>query len=276
MANEYYDLRQSPLFAKGPKLIGYAVAGIFILIILGSSFRTIGPGERGVVFSQFGGVKDVILDEGLRFKIPFVEDIIKIDVRIQKSQTDASAASKDLQIISSTIAVNYHMDPTKANKVFQEIGLAFKERVIDPSVQEAVKAVTAQFTAEELITRRSEVKEQIKESLAKRVLAFNILVDDFNIVDFSFSQQFNAAIEAKQTAEQQALKAKRDLDRIKIEAEQKITQAKAEAESQRLQKETISPIILQLRAIEKWDGHFPQVVGQAMPFIDVGILTPKK
>lgn len=276
MANEYYDITKSPLFAQGPKLLVYAVAGIIILIILGSSFRTIGPGERGIVFSQIGGVKDVILDEGIRFKIPFVEDIIKADVRIQKSQTEASAASKDLQTVSSTIAVNYHVDPSKVNKIFQEVGLAFKDRIIDPAVQEAVKAAAAQFTAEELITRRSEVKDQIKESLAKRLLVFNIIVDEFNIVDFSFSQQFNAAIESKQTAEQQALKAKRDLDRIKIEGEQKIVQAKAESESQRLQKETISPIILQLRAIEKWDGHLPQVVGQTTPFIDIGSLTPKK
>ncbi|HLF86682.1 MAG TPA: prohibitin family protein [Nitrospiria bacterium] len=276
MANEYYDLTKSPLFAQGPKLLVYVVAGIIILIILGSSFRTIGPGERGIVFSQIGGVKDVILDEGIRFKIPFVEDIIKADVRIQKSQTEASAASKDLQTVSSTIAVNYHVDPSKVNKIFQEVGLAFKDRIIDPAVQEAVKAAAAQFTAEELITRRSEVKDQIKESLAKRLLVFNIIVDEFNIVDFSFSQQFNAAIESKQTAEQQALKAKRDLDRIKIEGEQKIVQAKAESESQRLQKETISPIILQLRAIEKWDGHLPQVVGQTTPFIDIGSLTPKK
>jgi regulator of protease activity HflC (stomatin/prohibitin superfamily) len=276
MANEYYDVTKSPLFAQGPKLLVYVVAGIIILIILGSSFRTIGPGERGIVFSQIGGVKDVILDEGIRFKIPFVEDIIKADVRIQKSQTEASAASKDLQTVSSTIAVNYHVDPSKVNKIFQEVGLAFKDRIIDPAVQEAVKAAAAQFTAEELITRRSEVKDQIKESLAKRLLVFNIIVDEFNIVDFSFSQQFNAAIESKQTAEQQALKAKRDLDRIKIEGEQKIVQAKAESESQRLQKETISPIILQLRAIEKWDGHLPQVVGQTTPFIDIGSLTPKK
>jgi regulator of protease activity HflC (stomatin/prohibitin superfamily) len=162
------------------------------------------------------------------------------------------------------------------NVIYQEIGLFFKERIIDPAVQEAVKAVTAQFTAEELITRRSEVKEQIRESLAKRLLVFNIIVDDFNIVDFSFSREFNAAIEAKQTAEQQALKAKRDLDRIKIEAEQKVTQARAEAEAQRLQRETITPTILQLRAIEKWDGKFPQVIGGAMPFIDLGSLTPQK
>lgn len=276
MTNEYYDLTKSPMFVKGPKILGYVVVGIIVLIGLFQTFATVGAGQRGVVFSRFGGVKDVILDEGIRFKMPFVEEVILIDVRIQKSQVDAAAASKDLQTVSSTMAINYHVDPSKVNKLFQEIGLAFKERLIDPAVQESVKAITAQFTAEELITRRSEVKDQIRENLATRLLAFNIIVDGFNIIDFSFSKGFNEAIESKQTAEQQALKAKRDLDRIKIEADQMITRAKAEAESQRLQRETISPIILQLRAIEKWDGHFPQVIGGAMPFIDIGTLAPKK
>jgi regulator of protease activity HflC (stomatin/prohibitin superfamily) len=246
------------------------------VFLLSSSFAIVGAGERGVVFSKLGGVKQLILGEGLRFKIPFLEDIIKVDVKVQKSQTDATAASKDLQTVSSTIALNFHIDPGKVNVVYQELGLFFKERMIDPAVQESVKAVTALFTAEELITRRSEVSDKIKENMTTRLLDFNIIVDGFNIIDFSFSRGFNDAIEAKQTAEQNALKAKRDLDRIKIEAEQKITQARAEAEGQRLQRETISPTILQLRAIEKWDGKFPQVIGGAMPFIDIGSLTPRK
>jgi regulator of protease activity HflC (stomatin/prohibitin superfamily) len=258
---------------KGLKIIIGLTIAVFLI---SASFKVVGAGERGVVFSKFGGVRGIILDEGIRFKIPFIEDIIPVDVKVQKSQTDATAASKDLQTVSSTIALNYHIDPGQVNTVYQELGLFFKERMIDPAVQESVKAVTALFTAEELITRRSEVSEKIKENMTARLLDFNIIVDGFNIIDFSFSRGFNEAIEAKQTAEQQALKAKRDLDRIKIEAEQKITQAKAEAESQRLQRETISPIILQLRAIEKWDGKFPQVIGGAMPFIDINTLTPRK
>ena len=260
----------------GTKGLVLIVAAVIAVIMIISSFAVVGAGERGVVFSKFGGVKDRILDEGLRFKIPFVEDIIRVDVKVQKSQTDATAASKDLQTVSSTIALNYHIDPGKVNVVYQELGLFFKERVIDPTVQESVKAVTAEFTAEELITRRSEVSNKIKENMATRLLQFNIIVDGFNIIDFSFSRGFNAAIEAKQEAEQSALKAERDLDRIKIEAVQMITRAKAEAESQRLQRATISPIILQLRAIEKWNGQFPQVVGGALPFIDVGTIAPLK
>jgi regulator of protease activity HflC (stomatin/prohibitin superfamily) len=147
--------------------------------------------------------------------------------------------------------------------------------VVDPAVQEAVKTVTAHITAEEMITRLAEVKDAIKENLGERLMRFNILVDEFSIINFEFSHEFNVAIELKQTAEQSALKAKRDLDRIKIEAEQRITQARAEAEGQRLQRETLTPILLQLRAIEKWDGKLPQVSGGATPFIDLNSLKPK-
>ncbi|HUJ80084.1 MAG TPA: prohibitin family protein [Nitrospiria bacterium] len=248
------------------------VAVILLLLVIGlatQSFKVVGAGERGVVFNTLeGGIQPRVLSEGLQFKLPFVEDIIPIDVRVQKSETDASAASKDLQVVRSRIALNFHIDPGKANVVYQNLGVEFKSRVIDPQVQESVKAVTAQYTAEELITKRSQVRDDIKEALTSRLRAFNIIVDEFNIVDFSFSDEFNKAIEAKQTAEQNALKAKRDLERIKIEAEQTVTKAKAEADAQRLQRETITPILLQLRAIEKWNGVLPQVTGGAMPFID--------
>jgi len=254
-------------------------AGAILLLVIGlvfQSFKVVGAGERGVVFNTLeGGVQQRVLNEGLQFKLPFVEDIILVNVQVQKSETDASAASKDLQIVKSRIALNYHVDPSKAYIVYQDIGTEFKSRIIDPQVQEAVKAVSAQYTAEELITRRSQVRDDIKDALIARLRAFNIIVDEFNIVDFSFSEEFNKAIEAKQTAEQNALKARRDLDRIKIEAEQTVTRAKAEADAQRLQSVTITPILLQLRAIEKWNGILPQVTGGAMPFIDAKSMMSK-
>ncbi len=249
--------------------IGRLAGLLAIVILLLNGFEVVGAGERGVVFSKLGGVQEGVRGEGLQFKIPFVQDIIAMDVKIQKSETDASASSKDLQTVHSRIAINYHITPDRASAIYQDVGLSFKERLIDPAVQEAVKASTAQFTAEELITRRAEVSTQIKGSLADRLLAHNILVDEFNIVDFTFSDVFNVAIESKQTAEQAALKAQRDLERIKIEAEQKITSAQAEAEAQRLQRETITDTLLQLRAIEKWNGVLPQVSGGAVPFIDL-------
>ena len=256
-------------FAGGKKgLIKIAIV-VAVVILLMNSFETVGAGERGVVFSKFGGVQELVLGEGLQFKIPFIEDIIQIDVKIQKAETDAPASSKDLQMVSSRIALNYHIDPDAASSVYQDVGLLYKTRIIDPAVQESMKAATAEFTAEELITRRAEVSLRIKERLSEQLLARNIIVDEFSIIDFNFSPVFNEAIEAKQSAEQSALKAVRDLDRIKVEAEQKVTAARAEAEGQRLQRETITPALLQLRAIEKWNGILPQVTGGATPFIDL-------
>jgi len=272
---DVYEMKVPKGFSSLPRLVGFGFFALLLLIVLFSSFQVVGAGERGVVFSKLSGIKNVQLGEGLHFKMPFVEEIIPIDVKVQKSQTDARAASKDLQNVSSTIAINFHIDPSRAQKIYQEIGLSYKERVVDPAVQEAVKSATAHFTAEELITRRAEVKDAIKQSLSERLLKFNILVDEFSIINFEFSHEFNTAIEAKQSAEQSALKAKRDLDRIKIEAEQRITQASAEAEGQRLQRETLTPILLQLRAIEKWDGKLPQVAGGATPFIDLNSLKAK-
>jgi regulator of protease activity HflC (stomatin/prohibitin superfamily) len=257
---------------------------IFILIFVLSfinPFVFIGAGERGVVM-YFGAVQDTVMGEGIHFRVPIMQRVVKIDVRLQKSQTDAAAASKDLQETHSTIALNYHILPEKANWVYQKIGHSYKERIIDPAVQEVVKAVTAKFTAVMLITQRETVRHEIKELLKQRLVNNNIVVDDFSIVNFEFSKQFTQAIEAKQTAEQLAMKALRDLERVKIEAEQKIAQAKAEAEALRLQKENVTPQLVRLRqieaslkAIEKWDGRMPKVTGGAIPFIDLKSLEEK-
>ena len=261
-----------------------AALGIFIALIVFlfiNPFVIIGAGERGVVLN-FGAVQDRVMGEGIHFRVPIMQSIVRIDVRVQKSQTDAAAASKDLQETHSTIALNYHIIPEKANWVYQQIGTAYKERIIDPAVQEVVKAVTARYTAVMLITQRETVRHEIKELLKQRLVTYSIRVDDFSIVNFQFSKQFTQAIEAKQTAEQLALKAQRDLERIKIEAEQKIAQAKAEAEALRLQKENVTPQLVRLRqieaslrAIEKWDGRMPKVTSGAIPFIDVKSIEEK-
>lgn len=255
--------------------IGPIIALVLLLFLGYNSFEIVGAGERGVVFSTFGGVQQGVRGEGLQLKVPFIQTIIPIDVRIQKAETDSSASSKDLQTVQSRIALNYHIAPEESWQIYQEVGTLYKERLIDPSVQEAVKAATAQFTAEELITRRAEVSDEIREMLKERLVPHNIIVDEFNIVDFNFSSVFNEAIEAKQTAEQDALRAERELDRIKIEAEQTITAAQAEAESQRLQRETLTEELLQFRAIERWDGVLPQVVGGAVPFINLETMTAR-
>ena len=268
---------------KIPMTVPVIIGVIIVILMFFRPFVQIGAGERGVVLN-FGAVQDTVLDEGLHFRVPIMQMVIPVDVKVQKSESEAAAASSDLQDVSSKVALNYHIIPDKANVVYQTIGVAFKERIIDPAVHEVVKAVTAKYTAEELITKRPAVSDAMKTALTERLMIHNIAVDAFSIVGFSFSKIFMEAIESKQTAEQLALKARRDLDRIKIEAEQKITAAKAEAESLRLQRANISADLIELRkieanlkAIEKWNGIMPQVTGAgAVPFIGVGEQTKAK
>lgn len=253
---------------------------LFIMLLVILFFKPwvqVGAGERGIVLN-FGAVQDRVLNEGIHFRVPVMQEVILMDVKIHKAVTDAASASSDLQDVTLAVALNYHIVPDKANIVYQTIGVEFKERIIDPAIQEVVKAVSARYTAEELITKRPAVSAEMQGSLKERLMMYNIAVDAFSIVSFNFSKIFTDAIEAKQTAEQNALKAKRDLDRIKVEAEQTITAARAEAEALRLQKMNISPDLIELRkieanlkAIEKWNGILPQVTGAgAVPFIGVG------
>jgi len=269
----------------GRRLAAVVVAvGILFLFLVLNPFVKIDAGERGVVLN-FGAVQNEVLDEGLHLRIPIMQRIVKMDVKIQKSETRSEAASKDLQDIQSVIALNYHIIPDKANWVYQNIGTAFKERVIDPTVQESVKAVTARYTAVQLIGDRENVSTAIKDALSQKLSDYNLFVDGFSVIDFSFSKKFTDAIEAKQEAEQLALKAQRDLQRIKIEAEQKVAQAKAEAESLRLQKQQITTELIELRKIEalreaiaKWNGTVPNVLlsgGGASPLISLDGLMKK-
>lgn len=262
---------------KGPMRLALIIGAILAVFLVSRPWVEVGPGERGVVLN-FGAVQQQVLGEGLHFRIPIMQRIVPMDVKVQKATTDAAAASSNLQDVSSTVAINYHVVPDKANIVYQTLGIHFKERIIDPAVQEVVKAVSARYSAEELITKRSAVSDAMRATLTERLMEHNIAVDAFSIVGFSFSKIFMAAIEDKQTAEQLALKAERDLERIKIEAEQRITTAKAEAEALRLQRANISPDLIELRrieanlkAIEKWNGILPHVTGAgAVPFIGVG------
>src|SRR4030043_387770 len=262
---------------KGPMRIVAIIGAIVLRVFFARPWVQVGAGQRGIVMN-FGAVQEKVLAEGLHVRIPIMQEIVLVDVKVQKAETDAAAASADLQDVTSRVALNYHIVPDKANIVYQNLGIHFKERIIDPAILEVVKAVTAKYTAEELITKRPAVSEAMRSARWDRLMVNNIAVDAFSIVIFSFSKVFTEAIEAKQTAEQLALKARRGLDRIKIEAEQKITAAKAEAESLRLQRANISADLIELRkieanlkAIEKWNGILPQVTGGgAVPFMGIG------
>lgn len=240
------------------RIFGLITISILVLLFLSGFVYTIPAGERGVILT-FGKPSMNAMSEGLHFKIPIAQSVIKIDVKTQKYETGASSASKDLQIVSTNIAVNYHLLPETTPELYRDVGKGYSNRLIQPAVQEVVKASTAQFTAEELITKRPQVKEEIKNLLIERLSNRGIIVEDISITDFQFSETFNNAIEAKVTAEQQKLKADRDLERIEVEAKQKVVSAQAEAESIRIQSQALkeNPDVLELRWIEKWDGIMP-------------------
>lgn len=259
---------------------GKLIAGIVIVFVALMAFLILNPfvkisaGERGVVL-RWGAVQDEILGEGIHWITPIAKSVKELDVKIQKEQVSASAASKDLQTVTTVLALNYHLIPDKVNRLWQNVGESYKERIIDPAIQEAVKAVTAKYTAEELVTKRSIVKDDVKAVLAERLQKEFINVDDVSIVNFDFSDQFNKAIEAKVTAEQNALAAKNKLEQVKFEADQRITQAKAEAEAIRIQAQAITQQggrdYVDLKAIEKWNGQLPaqMIPGSSVPFINL-------
>ena len=269
------------LVAMPNQIIRALAGGFAVLLVLWmlNPFVVIGAGERGVVMN-FGAVQKDILNEGLHMRVPIMQRVVIMDVRVQKGEGQGDAASKDLQQVTTNVAVNYHLDPLRVAETYQTVGAldAVGDRIILPAVQESVKAATALYTAEELVSRRQEVRDQIRTQLRERLARNGVIVDEFSIVNFAFSREFNVAIESKTTAEQLKLKAERDLERIRIEAEQKISSAKAEAEALRLQKEIVTDNLIRLRqiemqqkAIDKWDGRLPQVTGGAMPFIDIKV-----
>ena len=201
------------------KAKGFIILGLLLLIVLIALFSSvyiIRAGERGIVLT-FGKPSIIASSEGLHFKTPLAQKIIKMDIKTQKYETDASAASSDLQTVTAKIAVNYHLAAESTPNLYQTIGLAYNERVIQPAVQEVVKATTATYTAEQLITKRQEVKESMVTRLRERLVERGIIIEDINIVNFDFSPSFNAAIEAKVTAEQNALAAKNKLEQIKYD-----------------------------------------------------------
>lgn len=266
------ETASAPLIVK--RVIKGAV-GMGILITLFSSFTIVPAGHRGVLF-QLGAVQDRVLQEGFNWKMPFVQSVKKVNVRTMKEEMSESAASKDLQIVTTKIALNYHLEESQVNVLWQEIGPYFKSKIILPAVSEAVKAATAKYTAEELITKRQEVKDEITAILTARLLQEYVVVDQLSIVDFDFSSSFNAAIEAKVTAEQDALAAENKLEQVKFEAQQRVEQAEGEAQAIRIQANAIKSqggkAYVDLKAIEAWDGKLPvTMLGAqgAVPFINI-------
>jgi regulator of protease activity HflC (stomatin/prohibitin superfamily) len=235
---------------------------IVFLAIMSKFFVIVNAGERGVLM-QFGKVQEQVLGEGLHVILPTVYSVKKLSVRVQKQESSAEASSKDLQDVFTDVALNWHIIPEEANAIFQQIGdeKEVVDRIIAPAVEEVLKAVIAKYTAEEIITKRGEVKAAVDEYLTLRLLTYHIAVDDISLVHVHFSQRFSDAVEAKQIAEQEAKRGEFLALKAVKEAEAKVNLAKGEAEVQRLLQDNLTPELLERQAIEKWDGKLPLIVG---------------
>ena len=275
-----------------------AIIGIIILLfVVSASVKIVDAGHRGVLV-QFGNVAtDASLDEGIHFVTPFRDSVVQMEVRTQKTVENAASASADLQDVTTQVALNYRINPDNAQVVYQQLGFDYGNRVIAPAIQESVKQVTARFNAEELITKRETVKNQIEEQIKARLAPYNVLVDTISITEFQFSEQFRRAVEAKVEAQQRALQAQNDLRRIEIEAQQNEAKAvgeqkaniaraegirqsnvlQAEGESQAItiidEQLRSSPTYLEWLKAQRWDGKLPLVTGGGAggttPFIQI-------
>jgi regulator of protease activity HflC (stomatin/prohibitin superfamily) len=240
---------------KGLKYLLVLVVGLWILF---SIVVIVPAGNRGVLMT-WGAVQDPVLNEGIHFIMPVAQSVQIMEVRTQKYEVPASAATMDLLDVQTTIAVNFHLDPKVTNKIYQEIGMDYEGRLIAPAVQEVTKANTATFNAQELITSRPIVKQKIDDALRIRLQERGIIVETISITDFKFPAQFNDAITSKQTAIQLKQKAENDLERIKVEAQQAVAQATGQSQSIEIINEQLkkSPQYIQYLATTKWDGKLP-------------------
>lgn len=243
---------------KNKRIINIGIIIVITIILFSSSITTIKSGEVGIRV-RFGKVVDKSTNEGVNFKIPFIERIEKMNVKVQKTEVQTSSSSKDLQEVDMKLAVNYKIDKKQATSLYKNVGTGYQDIVLEPAIEESIKAVTSKYTAEELITNRSEVSTKCMEELSKKVNKYGIDVSDFNIINFNFSEEFDKAIEEKQIAEQKVLTAKQELEKERIEAEKKIVKAEAERQANELKQQTLTDNIIKEKFIDKWNGELPKV-----------------
>ena len=229
-----WRMRKETSGEPNPRLVSIVASTIGIVIIVASlilsSFTTIPAGHRGVVI-RFSNATGRILDEGLQTRMPFIDSVETMSVQTQKYEANSSAVTNDLQDVSTTIALNWHLDAAMAAEVYRTVGLEFIERIAAPAIQETIKQVTARYNAEDLILKRDEVKNAITESLSARLFDRGIVTETVSITNCQFSSTFTAAIEAKVAAEQAVLEALNKLEQVKVEAQQREAEAKGEADA---------------------------------------------
>jgi regulator of protease activity HflC (stomatin/prohibitin superfamily) len=226
------------------------IIGLLILVSFGMPFQLMGTGSAGVV-TRFGKTTGRILDAGFNWRVPFVDSVVIYNLRSIKSEVEAIAATKDLQDVTANVAVVYRLERNSIEQIYTKIGSDenVNDVIMQPIVQESIKQTTARFTAEELITRREEVKTQIDKQLSEKLSAYDIKLQEVAITNFEFSKQFTAAVESKQVAEQKSKQAAYELE-----------QAKKEVETFKLQALALSEFTLRKMYIEKWDGKLPTTV----------------
>ena len=283
-----------------------AVALVLIVVLLGSSIDTVPVGSTGILLTLGRVEEGKALSEGMHLKIPFIQKIVSMDNRVKKLELSTEAFSKDIQTVTATLAVNYRMKPEKSFEIYKNHGTAFEENIIVPATHEVLKSVCAQYTAEELISKRAESSDMMRDELAAKLGEMGIDVRDFNIIDFDFSNEFIDAVESKQVAEQLKKKAatenetaiaqaerekqvsikqsEADAERVRIEAEaqaqSRLIAAQAEAdavklaadaEAYRLESESkyITDEMIQKTIAENWDGKLPVVSGSSTSILDV-------
>ncbi len=281
----YYKTPRFPSTNK-IKIAAAVITIIVIIVILAESIVIVEAGHRGVVL-YLGAVENRVLGEGVHFIAPFVEQVVPMEVRTQKFQAEASAASNDLQEVQTVIALNYRIDPTEANKIYQVLGVNYADRVISPTIQESVKASVAKFNAEELITKRETAKSVIANAIRSTLAANDIQTQNVFITDFKFSDAFASQIEQKVVAFQKYLTELNNLRSVSVVANQSVAQAEGQArataaratgESQAIKIITSqlkeSPEYLQWQAISRWNGQMPYALGSSgFPFFQLP--TPK-
>jgi regulator of protease activity HflC (stomatin/prohibitin superfamily) len=264
-----------------PRTIGIIVILLIIFIFVWGTFVIVPAGHRGVVL-WWESVEKRVMGEGLNFKVPMAERVIKIDVRVQPHPfKEIDAASKEYQMVKLTGMMNFHIDPAYVNDLYQKVGLDFANKIIDPAFNDFVKEVVPNYPITEILPKREEIRKRAMIKLGDNLARYHIVVDDIYFANIRFTLEYEKAIEAKQVAQQQVETQRQILAQREIEAQQKVATAKGEAESILVVAQgqakandalsrSISPILVQYKSIEKWNGILPQVSGGGIPLIDLG------
>ena len=267
-----------------PKTILILIVLLILFIVSWGSFALVPAGHRGVVL-MWGSVEKRIMGEGLNFKLPIAETIIKVDVKVQPHPfKEIDASSKEYQMVKMTGMMNFHIDPAFVNDLYQKVGLDFADKVIDPAFNDFVKEVVPTYPIGEILPKREEIRQRAMKKLGDNLSRYHIIVDDIYFANIRFSPEYEKAIEAKQVAQQQVETQRQVLAQREIEAQQKVATAKGEAESIQVVAQgqakandalsrSISPILVQYKSVEKWNGTLPQVAGGAVPFVDLGKMS---